>query len=283
MTTTPTIWKAKFTANINGTTGNQSGPTTIGLANGNFLVVWEDTNFGPGVGRDIMGQLFDPLGNPVGLQFQVNQGLTVNNEFDPRLAAMPDGGFVMTYISNASGHNTIGVERYDSNGVLISSHSITGDDDFVSSPDIAVSAAGDYVVVFSREIPEEQRSDVHAVVYNGTTNDPGTEHLFTAQNGEDDEGIPHVDTFSNGDIIAIYRETDGTGPFESPYGTVEVRITSATGAAVSSHVEIAGAGITAPLRVILRCLKTGRSSRSTTIWRATRKSRSAWARFPVQR
>ena len=39
MTTTPTIWKPAFLPNFAAPAGNQSLPQTIGLANGNILVV----------------------------------------------------------------------------------------------------------------------------------------------------------------------------------------------------------------------------------------------------
>jgi Ca2+-binding RTX toxin-like protein len=79
-----------------------------------------------------------------------------------------------------------------------------------------------------------------ALVFDGTTNNPGPEHVLTAQNGEDREYISAIDTFANGDIIAVYSEKDGTDIGQDVYWTTEVRVTSATGAAVTSHFELAG-------------------------------------------
>ena len=71
----PETWRDAFTANVS-TAGNQFDPDIIQLANGNILVSWTSDNaigVGSEPGDDIIGQLFDPLGNPVGVEFRVNQ------------------------------------------------------------------------------------------------------------------------------------------------------------------------------------------------------------------
>jgi len=95
MTTTPTIWKQGFTANVGATSGNQSVPQTIGLRNGNILVVWEDDTNGPSPSTDVMGQIFDPEGNRVGAPFQVNSAVVAGDETGPEIVALPDGGYVV--------------------------------------------------------------------------------------------------------------------------------------------------------------------------------------------
>src|SRR5436190_16914093 len=99
MTTTPTIWKARFTPNFQSTAGEQIAPQSIGLANGNILTVWTDDTGGSSPGKDIMGQMFDPYGNNTGPVFQVNFAIVNQNETSPQLAALPDGGYVVAYDS----------------------------------------------------------------------------------------------------------------------------------------------------------------------------------------
>src|SRR4051812_570890 len=119
MTTTPTIWRAHFTANT-ATAGFQSNPYTIGLSNGNILVVWTDDTSGTSAGNDGFGQIFGPEGNPVGAAFQVNSSFFVDGEFLGSIAPQTDGGFVIAYVDENSTAGTaddaIRVERYDDAG-----------------------------------------------------------------------------------------------------------------------------------------------------------------------
>ena len=125
MTTTPTIWKAEFFPNFANPAGNQGVPQTIGLANGDILVVWEDDTNGPSPGVDIFGRLFTPEGGPASAGFQVNRTITSSDETGPKLVALPDGGFVMAYGSFDASGGFITVERYDSNLQSVSSRLIT--------------------------------------------------------------------------------------------------------------------------------------------------------------
>src|SRR5947207_1989430 len=105
MTTTPTVWKAEFTANAGNTTGGQFSPVTIGLADDRTLTVWVDntSNVDNDAGTDIIGQILDAQGNNVGGAFQLNLANFLDNETDPAIAALPDGGFVVVYEDNGSG------------------------------------------------------------------------------------------------------------------------------------------------------------------------------------
>ena len=89
MTTTPTIWKPAFVANIGATAGSQTVPRTIGLANGNFLVVWEDNTNGPSPFIDILGRMFTAEGVAIGSPFQVNSAVVASDETAPRRRTLP--------------------------------------------------------------------------------------------------------------------------------------------------------------------------------------------------
>src|SRR4051812_35631253 len=116
MTTTPIVWKPTFLPNPN-PAGNQIAPQTIALPNGNFLAVWQDDSDvnGPSPFIDVVGRIFDALGNPIGAPFQVNATIFNSDETEPKIVAMPDGGFVIAYGSfdNTNG-GFITVERHDS-------------------------------------------------------------------------------------------------------------------------------------------------------------------------
>ena len=61
MTTTPVKWKDSFVVNAGFTSGGQTVPQTIGLKNGNILVVWEEDNGntnGPSAGVDVIARFW---------------------------------------------------------------------------------------------------------------------------------------------------------------------------------------------------------------------------------
>ena len=78
---------------------DQFEPDIAALANGGFVIVWISNEGILGdAGFGINAQIFDGNGNPVGEQFLVNQ-LTTNNQGDPAIAPLADGGFAVTWYS----------------------------------------------------------------------------------------------------------------------------------------------------------------------------------------
>lgn len=88
------------------TASNQDKPAIAALADGGFIIVWESDGQ-DGDLNGIFAQRFDADGHPVardgttlaaGLtdEFQINT-TTLSQQFDPAIAAMPDGGFVISW------------------------------------------------------------------------------------------------------------------------------------------------------------------------------------------
>lgn len=101
MPTTPVNWLGEHRFNLN-TAGSQSDPVITQLASGYILIVWTDANDSPGTpgapaGRDIVGRIVDPLGGFVTSEFRLNTFSSSDNEELPSIAALADGGFMVTY------------------------------------------------------------------------------------------------------------------------------------------------------------------------------------------
>jgi hypothetical protein len=99
MPLTPETWLNEFIVNLTAT-GIQTDPDIIQLANGNILVVWtsfDDSGVGSPAGSDIIGQIFDPLGNRIGGEFLVNSSSSGQNEGPAQIAALPSGGFLSVF------------------------------------------------------------------------------------------------------------------------------------------------------------------------------------------
>ena len=66
------------------------------LTNGNLIVVWADTSAADGNAYGVIGQIIDPSGAKVGVEFVVNTDVE-NNQYEASVAALTTGGFVVTW------------------------------------------------------------------------------------------------------------------------------------------------------------------------------------------
>ncbi len=85
---------------VNTFTNNfQINPALAVLTNGNVVVVWASYNQASSNSmQDVYGQIFSPLGTPIGANFPVNQ-FTSFNQRTPTVAALRNGGFVVGWVS----------------------------------------------------------------------------------------------------------------------------------------------------------------------------------------
>ena len=135
---------------VNGTvTSDQYQPSVIALTNG-FLVAWtSDGQDGSGLG--IYGQRYDAAGGTAGGAFKINKTVT-NDQYQPSVAALADGGFVVTwqsYLQDGSGWGIYG-QRYDMAGAIAGGEfrintTVAGDQ---IRPSVTSLAGGDFVVTW---------------------------------------------------------------------------------------------------------------------------------------
>ena len=74
----------------------QLNASVVGLTDGSFVVIWENTNFSNI--SEICGQQFDATGIKIGNEFKVNQ-FDASSQLDPDVTALTDGGFAVTWAS----------------------------------------------------------------------------------------------------------------------------------------------------------------------------------------
>ncbi len=95
--------------------GGANEPSVATLADGSFVVVWETNTLGVAK-QDVMAQRYNADGTPIGDQFLVNT-LTDGFQADASVAALTDGGFVVSWRHEISGVslNTY-VQRFNADG-----------------------------------------------------------------------------------------------------------------------------------------------------------------------
>ncbi|MCA8883532.1 MAG: tandem-95 repeat protein [Rhodobacteraceae bacterium] len=102
----------------------QSDAKITVLANGTSVVTWTSTTSstaGDGSGNGVFARIFDVNGAPVGGEFLVNT-ITNSNQDAPEIAALTDGGFVITWDddSGVDGSSAaVMMQRYDSTGAPV--------------------------------------------------------------------------------------------------------------------------------------------------------------------
>ena len=98
------------------TPGVQTQPRVAMDAAGAFVVVWQDRDGRDGSGHGVFAQMFDPAGQRLGAEFQVNT-YTTGNQYAYSVARAPDGRFVVAWDSEGDGDGFgVFAQRYDATG-----------------------------------------------------------------------------------------------------------------------------------------------------------------------
>jgi len=109
---------AKFRVNTD-TSGSRGRPAIAVLADKGYVITWM-SNGQDGSGYGIYAQRYDAFGVAYGLEFQVNT-YTIGDQRYPAIAALPDGGFIITWMSDGQDGSGYGIygQRFNSNGEKI--------------------------------------------------------------------------------------------------------------------------------------------------------------------
>jgi len=161
------------------TNGPQTAPTIATLANGTLLVGWAST-FQDGSYQGVFARLLTAAGVPIAQPFQVNQ-FTAYNQRNPSVASLPGGGFVITWLSENQGVNSVDLARgtnrvhvyarlYDYGGVPRGDEfRVNTGRSICSQRDVAASSDGSFTIIWSEQDSVTPRSwDVLARTFNSS-------------------------------------------------------------------------------------------------------------------
>jgi hypothetical protein len=190
------------------TAGSQEWSSIAGLTNGSFVVTWTSDNQ-DGSSSGIFGQRYNVNGVAQGSEFKVNT-YTNNHQVDSSIAALTNGGFVVTWTSNGqdgSGYGVFG-QRYDVNGVAQGSefrvNTSTGGNQDGSS--IAALTNGGFVVTWN------SGNDIFGKRFDGNGVAQGSE--FKVATGND----PSIAGLVDGGFLVTWNSWGGDGDSYSIYG-----------------------------------------------------------------
>ena len=235
--TSTTITKSGTNVTLSGSF--RVNPAVAALTGSNVVVVWASFNqAGPGRLLDVYGQVLTPAGNKVGGEFLINQ-FTAYNQRSPAVAALKNGGFVVTWVSEQErrGFNLSGIDNtngsapavagspsvdvyarfYNSNGVAQGNEFLVNTDyNPCSTPGVAVASDGTFMVAWAARDASNATNDwdIYARSFSGT-NGGATVRVNSYVYG--DQYAPRISAIG-GDYMIVWTSLGQDGSREGVFG-----------------------------------------------------------------
>ena len=203
------------------TVGNQMQPAITGLANGRFVVAWQD-NSATGGDTDnfaVRAQIFNANGSTFGAEFQVNT-TTTSAQFEPAITALADGRFVVSFTDNSRTSGDL--MSYDLRAQVFNADgSASGPEFLVNSiltadqtlSTVTALADGRFVVAWmdSSEFGDDVSGlSIRAQVFNTDGSTSGAEFLVnTTVIGA--QIAPTITALADGRIVVAWTDVSATG------------------------------------------------------------------------
>ncbi|MCY1668978.1 VCBS domain-containing protein [Rhizobium sp. SL86] len=236
---TPVLSTTEFRVNTSNT-GYQFQPSIATLADGGFVIAWENANSSK-VG-DIAAQRYDAVGNKIGSEFAVNSVTTGDQQY-VKVAALTTGGFVVTWESTDGGSDNSGygikAQRYAADGSKLGTEFLvntvtTGDQ---TRQGIAALQDGKFVIVWqsTSDATDTFGASTKGQIYNADGSKSGGEFLVNTTTAYD-QMDPEVETLTNGNFVVTWYSYDGT--VDTSGASIRAQIFSASGQKVGSELLI---------------------------------------------
>ena len=136
---------------INTDTASDDWPHVAALNDGGFVVVWQH-NSSP---AKIHGQRYDSTGVTAGVEFQINTDTA--GDYNPTVAVLSNGGFVIVWWDNSAAHNIHG-QRYDSAGTAAGEFQVNTDTLSDYWPTVAALNDGGFLMAHKLESKRAQHT-----------------------------------------------------------------------------------------------------------------------------
>lgn len=192
---------------VNSSADEERDSQIVQLSNGNILVAYASNNqddVGSPAGYDVLGQIYDVAGNPVGDRIRLNTNWNIDDELSPAIAAF-SSGIVSVYVDQkvTAGSPLPNIERdirfniYDNSGNVLRAGTIKdGPSTPVGlgtpiNPQVAVLSDTEAMVVWT------DGEDLFARSLNPSTGAMGTEEVVFNGNSGSGEGIKGFDLAAN--------------------------------------------------------------------------------------
>ena len=225
---------AEFQVNTT-TADKQEVPSVAALADGGFVIVWESDNQ-DGDRGGIYAQRYDSTSSAVGAEFQINT-TTADEQTDPSVAALDDGGFVVVWQSRDQDGDNWGVfsQRYDSAGSAVGAETQVNSTTTQAQDTAAVTALGDggFVIVWQSRDQDGDKDGIYGQRFDSSGATVGSEFQINSTTTEDQQKAA-VAALEDGGFVVTWQSKNQDG---DDWGIYAQRYDSA-GAASGSEFRV---------------------------------------------
>ena len=217
---------AGFQINTYSTT-YQSNGRAAALGDGTVIAVW-DSDGQDGSGHGVYGQRLDAQGNKIGSEFRINT-FTSGSQNNPAVEALPNGGFVVAWMSAGQDGSSDGVyaQRYDAAGNAVGGEFRINDytNNQQQSPDITVLANGNVLFEYMSRNQDGSGTGVFGRLFDANGNPLGGSFQINPTSANDQHN-QRVDALTDGGFIAVWGADDGSqkGVFGQRYDATGARV-----------------------------------------------------------
>ena len=188
--------------------GDQANPAIAMAPDGRFVIAWTSRDQ-DGDGYGIYGLRHDGAGNPTGPEFEVNT-YTAGNQYDPAVAMDASGNFVITWTSNVKHGDWRGIygQRYDSSGNMIGSEFRVNTfwAGLKDRSDVAMDAAGNFIVTWSSQNQDGDGWGVYARRYDSAGTPAGPEFQVNTRTAGQ-QGGSSIAIDGDGNFVIAWAES----------------------------------------------------------------------------
>ena len=225
----------------------QGSSTVTALADGGFVVTWNDRIASGFLGIKVKAQVFDAAGAKVGTEFGVNPVQAAYYQYSPTVSGLTNGGFVVSYMEIAWNNNSVDypinynvyAQLFDAAGSEIGTrtlvHTDAREDIFQGmSATITGLADGGFVVAWKYKSGDSGISyGIAAQIFDAAGVKVGTEFLVDTQGGSI-QLVPTITGLANGSFVVTWYDTTvlGNGNYSID---IKAQIFDAAGAKVGTE------------------------------------------------
>ena len=224
-----------------GTVSTQLDPSITALSSGGFVVTWMDDS-GDASSSGIKAQIFSAAGVKIGSEFVVNT-TTLNYQSQPTIAALPSGGFVVSWVdqSGQGGDNSpssLKAQIFNSGGAKVGSEFLvnTVTSNSQVEPTITALSSGGFVVSwtdYSTQGPYNDPYAIKAQIFDAGGTKVGAEFLVNATTSTTHQH-PTITALSSGGFVVSWEEYSGPG-WDTNGSAVKAQLFNAVGAKVGTE------------------------------------------------
>jgi autotransporter passenger strand-loop-strand repeat protein len=247
-------------------TGSQEAPTVTALANGGYVVSWDDASgtLGDASGTSIKAQIFAADGTKVGSEFRVNTQ-TADNQLASVITGLSNGGFVVTWEDNSqtlgdSDGTSIKAQVFAADGTPVGSETLVNTATSYSqyAPTVAALANGGFAITWtddSGEGGDDDGTSIKAQLFAADGSKVGSEFLVNTQTGGSQDNAT-ITGLANGGFVVTWEDLSGTLG-DSDATSVKAQMFAADGSKVGDEFLVNTATASDQLKPTISALPNG--------------------------